>query len=64
MAKSLENDADLININSEDVTLDCKSIFWNHIYYSYSSDLCYSYHSTYNNIEFDSSASVLIEVLQ
>ncbi|MBL7136852.1 MAG: hypothetical protein HQ554_06540 [FCB group bacterium] len=57
MAKSLENDASLINIFSDDVNLDGKSISWYHKYYSYSSDLRYYFHTTYKETFLDSSIS-------
>jgi len=60
LARSLRNDAELINIKSNDVKLNGTSKSWIHIYYSVSSHACYYFHTTYNEAIFDSSSNQLV----
>jgi len=54
MAKSFQNDANLLTIKSDNVSLDGKSISWCYLYYSFSEDSRYYFKTNSKEVELDS----------
>jgi len=63
MAQSLQNDANLLTIKSDDVNLNGKSISWCYLYYSFSEDSRYYFKTNSKEVELDSTRNGAIDGL-